>query len=314
MGENFSNAEKPKVAALSMHQSLLGSVNAHEGNSSSSESVPSVATESDESFSASSVHEPEPGTLSNHENLESSVGIDKDLLIRNLRLELDDMKEQERILREEIAGVVDLAKEHEQMVGEEYEDRIQAYEEEVVNLKRCLQESDIEKERLSKELESLRLEHAKQMEDFQKDARAAQESHKEYIQKVSFVLDEANEARRRETARILTELDSVKQTKEAEIKKLKSEVHFFRTSINGLTQRGQSPRAGARDQEDRNAELQQLRKAIMAAIKPERVVTVVERAQRRPWSKEAFIDEKVSLRVGQYVARLVELASSPEAG
>ena len=267
------------------------------------ESIPSITAESDSSSCTSCDGADETSQSQSQANCQDGNDIkDKDTIIRNLRLQLDDMKEQEKILREEIAAVVDLAKEHEQMVGEEYEDRIQAYEDEVVNLKNMLQQSEREKEILLTELESVKQEQAKQLVQFQLHARTAQESHKDYIRKVSMVLDEANEARKRETTKILTELETLKLKKNEEILQLKNEI----VCLKSMEQR--STRLGSLEHSELMSELRQLENAIMSAIKPDRVAVVVERAERRPWSKEAFIDEKVSLRVGQYVSRLVELA------
>lgn len=304
----LTDIAQPQTAAPAL-KSILGPL---QSESSISESVPSVEADSLTSSSTQSMQEKEKEMFPREVNFPTDGGDDKDEIIRQLRLQLQDMKEQESILREEIAAVVDSAKEHEEMVDEEFEDRIQAYEEEVVLLKQSLRECQTEKESFQKEIEVVRQSQAEQLESFQLQAHATQESHKEYIHKVSAVLDQVNEARQRETKRILDELDSLKATKVQEIARLRAEIEVLKATKIGPG-RGtlMSGKAGIHKDKDKSEEPRRLRKAIMGAIKPERVASVVERANRRPWAKESFIDEKLSLRVGQYVERLVELAVSP---
>lgn len=295
----FGNEEDSDSSSSSseIQNPLLVTSQTQEKALTSSESLPSVTVESENSSCTSSIQPCESEEVPTHVDLiQTEEQSNKDRIIRKLRLELDDMKEQEKILREEIAAVVDLAKDHEQMVGEEFEDRINAYEEEVVQLKESLRESEVEKDKVRSEVEALRRDQTKQLEEYQRHAYFAQKSHKEYIRKVSQVLDEANKARKQETARILAEIDAMRQIKEAEIRKLKSEIMALRSMVKTGDQRQNKAGSSLPDSADLKAELHQLESAIMAAIKSDRVAVVVERAQRRPWSKEAFIDEKVSLR------------------
>lgn len=305
--------EQDSVSSTSTkHNPLIDSPCGRDKRLDSSASLPSVTVESETSSCASSEQAPESDQVPAHVDLQRSDETDKNLIIRKLRFELEDMKEQEKILREEIAAVVDLAKDHEEVVGEEFEDRIQAYEDEVVQLKESLRRSEAEKEKVMQAVEVLKNEQVRQLEGYQRHAHLAQESHKEYIRKVSKVLDEANNARKQETTRILAEVDALRQTKEEEIRTLKSEIKSLRSSVVSAEGGPDKSGPGLAGSADLKAELRQLENAIMAALKPDRVAVVVERAQRRPWSKEAFIDEKVSLRVGQYVSRLVRIAEADD--
>ena len=238
--------------------------------------------------------------------------IDKEEIIHQLRREIEDMKEQEKILRDEIAAVVDMAKEHEQKVDEDYEDRIQAYEDEVMNLKDSLEACRAAKDSLAKEMEQQHEKHSKQLECYKQHAISMQKSHAEYIQKVSETLRKAKESHQKESTRVMTELDIIKHEKEDQIKQLSSEIIALRAN---LQEAKSAPSSGTKESEEHDkllSELRHLEKTIMAAITPSRVLHVVQRAERKPWSKETFIEEKISLRVGQYVSRLVDLAGPPK--
>jgi myosin heavy subunit len=276
----------------------------------SAQSGPSVKAGPETSSSSATVsdHEDEPTFTALHE---MTVDSTKDQIIAKLKQEIDEMRYQETQMREDIAAVVEEAKGHEQMVEEEFEDRIVAYEEEVVQLKEIIKESQAEKDALYGKVELLRHadhvpDHREKLIAMEQQAKSIQASHVEYISNISRVLDAANEARRRETDRILGEFDSLKLEKDQEMKDLRAQIRLTSNAGIKSTQGGAPVSADS----DQASEVSELRDAILAAVSPARVAQIVGRADRKPWSKEAYVDEKLSLRVGQYVERLCEIAVS----
>lgn len=277
----------------------------------SAQSGPSVKAGSETSSSSATVsdHEDEPTFTALHE---MTVDSTKDQIIAKLKQEIDEMRYQETQMREDIAAVVEEAKGHEQMVEEEFEDRIGAYEEEVVQLKETIKESQAEKDALYEKVELVRHadhvpDHREKLMAMEQQAKSIQASHIEYISNISRVLDAANEARRRETDRILGEFDSLKLEKDQEIKDLRAQIRSLTSNAGIKSTQGGAPVSADSDQA---SEVSELRDAILAAVSPARVTQIVGRADRKPWSKDAYVDEKLSLRVGQYVERLCEIAVS----
>jgi myosin heavy subunit len=248
-------------------------------------------------------------TTSQQDSRVDNESLDKNALIQSLQSELADMKEQEQILREEIAAVCDMAKEHEDMVAEDYDDRIQAYEEEVISLKEAVDKYSAENETLTKQLDQQRLEHGRRIESYQKHAKDMQKSHINYIRKVSVALDEAKELRQKETLGIMAEIACVQEVKEREIRQLKSEVDRLKRVLNEKEKNNgsDSPKPDDIDKGELLFELRQLERAIKDVTKPSRILHVLERAEKKSLSKEVYVEEKVTRRAEKHVSRLTEI-------
>jgi hypothetical protein len=297
-----------KKSALSGTESLGKPGKAYGCNSFSDQSGPSSVKAGSDTSSSSSTetdHEEEPTFTALHEMPTESA---KDQIIANLKQELDEMRYQETQMREDIAAVVEEAKGHEQMVEEEFEDRILAYEDEVVQLKETIKASQAEKDALYGKVE--RLEQGDHTPDHRQKLMAMEQSHIEYISNISRVLDAANEARKRETGRILGEFESLRVEKDKEIKDLRSQIRVLTSNSGIKDNQDEAPILMA--DSDRAAEVGTLRDAILSAVSPTRVTQIVNRAERKPWSKEAYVDEKLSLRVGELVERLCGIAMSSQ--
>lgn len=180
------------------------------------------------------------GSLGSHDSSKVFREYAQKQNILQLQRELEDRDIEIQMLRNEIGAIAEEAETHKQELEEEFEERLMAYEDEVLHLQGMLQESEKEKVRLEEELASMKITNetgnsSQVIEHLRATLKKTQEDHKEYLRTITSVLDSATEARRRETKRILSKFKKEKERhkmseakKDAKILSLLSDLHSMK--------------------------------------------------------------------------------------
>ena len=245
----------------------------------------------------------------------------KDSLLSSFHQEIGARDIEIHQLRNDVAAVVEEAETQKQELEVEYEERLSAYEDEVLHLHSMIDQHEREKVAWAEKEKTMQKNHEQSTERSRLVLEKTQASHKEYLKYITEVLDKATEARRIETQNILDEMNRIKKEKNSKIVSLTREVETLKKTIHE-----QRKKIGAlRLQEERALpkklrldaptlmDLSVQRQRLDALLSPQNILGAVEMVNHRSQgSKERHIDSSITMPAEKIIEILFDIISNRE--
>jgi myosin heavy subunit len=194
-------------------------------------------------------------------------------------------------LKNDITLLTSEAELHKQEVEAEFEDRLAAYEDEVLQLKQSIDILKVEKIALKDEIAA----NVENVQNLKTGIQSMHEAHREYLNKVMRAVENAN--REHQIA-----LECVKLEKDNKIKQLTDEIDRLQNERQDFRRRNENNRHN-------NDKIYHMARKIEKVTAPHYVTALAKRVRKVP-SQEDYVEEKLSGRVRQYLYTLEDLATS----
>ena len=227
----------------------------------------------------------------------------QDSFVLNLHRELGAKDVEIHQLRYDVAAIAAEAETGKQELEAEYEERLVAYEEEVLHLREMLDQYESEKTGFVTKEEEMKKDHEKNVGRLKSLLEKTQASHKEYLLNVTSVLDKATEARRVETEKILDEVARIKNEKNAKIASLTRELNAMKEMFR------------KRNQFDVGMETSAQREQLLRLLSPQNILNVVEMVDHRSeGSKERHIQLAITTPAEELIDSMFDVGSHLDIG
>jgi myosin heavy subunit len=194
-------------------------------------------------------------------------------------------------LKSDITLLTSEAELHKQEVEAEFEDRLAAYEDEVLQLKLMIESLKEEKITLKDEIAA----NVENVQNLKTGIQSMHEAHREYLNKVMRAVENANHEHQ-------IALECVKRDKENKIKDLSDEIERLNNERREFCD-------GNDDNRNNHDVIYHIARKIEKITAPNYVAALAKKV-RKIQSQEEYIEEKLSGRVRQYIYKLEDLAAS----
>ena len=204
-------------------------------------------------------------------------------------------------LKEEIMHITEESEMHKQEIEAEYEDRLAEYEHEVLGLRESIQRYEEEKESMRRELEVSKENYMKTIKRLQKGIQESGDNHKEYLNKITAVVESVNEARKEETIKFTKELNRLQLESDAKIKLLENVVQELKA---------ERERRQSKSRERLPEEVHRLARRLERLICSENILAVLKEAQDRSELQVSIVETAISSKCRRTLYRLEDAVGS----
>ncbi|KAL7561368.1 hypothetical protein ACA910_001472 [Epithemia clementina (nom. ined.)] len=219
-------------------------------------------------------------------------------LLSNLHKEIGARDVAIHQLRDDVAAIAADAETRKQELEAEYEERLLAYEEEVLHLRELLGQYEQEKAGFAEKEKATKEYYEKNMCKLKILLEKTQASHKDYLLNITSVLDKATEARRIETEKILDEVDRIKKAKNAEIHSLTRQLDAMKDILR------------KRNEISLTMSDSMQRQRLLALLSPQSILNAVEVVKNRSQTtKEKHVEDAITKPAEKIIDGLFDLAS-----
>ena len=203
-------------------------------------------------------------------------------------------------LKEEIMHVTEEADLHTQEIEREFDERLAEYEQEVLDLREVLRQSEEEKIKMKKELKSVKENNVKAILRLQQAIQETGSVRRECLIKITSVLDDANETRTTESSKFARELKLLKRDHDVKVRQLENVIRQLEEEVN--KQRSSDKKVPE--------EVHRLARKLERLFSSEHILSVVDRARDRPDLTVSIVEGSISSKCRRTLYCLEDVVGS----
>lgn len=204
--------------------------------------------------------------------------------------QLFEYKKQIEDLSFDLMNVTAEAELHKQEVEAEFEERLIEYEEEVLQLRQCINSHEKETQTLKAEIAA----NVENIRNLKKGIRSMQESHREYLNKVMRAIENATTEHRKT-------LDEVRNDRDSQVAALQREIRLL-TKLRRKSNQTNS--------DGKNHDIHTLARKLEKLTSPDYIASIADMASAQEKGLETVFEARVSSKARSIIYQLEDLATS----